>query len=135
MQSLLAPSLLPGPLDMEWTQSGNFGDKPRRPRTLDVDGTIAAAFGLENGGVLPAPVPLREAVGLLVDAWDEAADWSRIEAEAEPRERGSAPPPMDWHPPLAPRRFSPESSEIIRAYHAGLRPPPPPKPSERFGDD
>ena len=120
---------------MEWTQSGNFGDKPRRPRTLDVDGTIAAAFGLENGGVLPAPVPLREAVGLLVDAWDEAADWSRIEAEAEPRERGSAPPLMDWHPPLAPRRFSPESSEIIRAYHAGLRPPPPPKPSERFGDD
>ena len=75
---------------MEWTQSGNFGDKPRRPRTLDVDGTIAAAFGLENGGVLPAPVPLREAVGLLVDAWDEAADWSRIEAEAEPRERGAA---------------------------------------------
>ena len=63
---------------------------PRRSSTLDVDGTVAATFGLENGGRLPAPVPLREAVALLVDAWDEAADWSRYEAEAEPRDAGTS---------------------------------------------
>ena len=120
---------------MSWADQPGAVGHPRRNSTLDVDGTIAAAFGLENGGRLPAPVPLREAVTLLVDAWDEAADWSRFEAEAGPREKGTSPPPLDWHPPLAPRRFSPESSEIIRAYHAGLRPPPPPKPSERFGAD
>ena len=74
------------------------------------------------------------AVGAQVDAWEEAADWSRYEQEVDPRDRGGTAPHLDWHPPLAPRRFSAEASEIIRAYHSGLRPPPPPKPSERFGN-
>ena len=42
--------------------------KGRAQTPVDVDGVVAATFGLENGGRLPAPVPLREAVGLLVDA-------------------------------------------------------------------
>jgi len=120
---------------MSRSSNANASGPPRRPPTLDVDGTVEATFGLANGGRLPAPVPLREAVGLLVDAWDEAADWNRYEADAEPRASGESPPPLGWHPPLAPRRFSESSSEIIRAYHAGIRPPPPPKPSERFGDE
>ena len=108
---------------------------PRQRRRVDVDGVVAATFGLENGGRLPHAVPLRDAVQLLVAAWDEAADWSRYESGHDPRDRGRARgPPRDWHPPLAPRRFSPEASEIIRQYHAGLRPPPPPKPHERFGN-
>mmetsp|Transcript_8805 Transcript_8805/g.27492 ORF Transcript_8805/g.27492 Transcript_8805/m.27492 type:complete len:127 (+) Transcript_8805:167-547(+) len=110
--------------------SGDAGPPP----SLDVDGIVAATFGLENGGRLPQPVKLRDQVHLLVAAWEEAADWSRYESGVEPRGRQRAAPPLDWHPPLAPRRFSPEASEIIRQYHAGLRPPPPPKPSERFGD-
>ncbi len=108
---------------------------PRQRRRVDVDGVVAATFGLENGGRLPHAVPLRDAVQLLVAAWDEAADWSRYESGHDPRDRGrDRGPPRDWHPPLAPRRFSPEASEIIRQYHAGLRPPPPPKPHERFGN-
>ena len=121
--------------------SGGFAESagapapPRQRRRVDVDGVVAATFGLENGGRLPHAVPLRDAVQLLVAAWDEAADWSRYESGHDPRDRGrDRGPPRDWHPPLAPRRFSPEASEIIRQYHAGLRPPPPPKPHERFGN-
>lgn len=115
--------------------SGDAPAPPRQRRRVDVDGVVAATFGLENGGRLPHAVPLRDAVQLLVAAWDEAADWSRYESGHDPRDRGrDRGPPRDWHPPLAPRRFSPEASEIIRQYHAGLRPPPPPKPHERFGN-
>ena len=82
---------------MAW-RPGDFSGQPkatsrRAPAEIDVDGVVAATFGLENGGRLPHAVPLREAVGLLVDAWEEAADWSRYEQEADPRGRGSGPQP------------------------------------------
>ena len=43
-------------------------DHDRAPAEIDVDGVVAATFGLENGGRLPHAVPLREAVGLLQGA-------------------------------------------------------------------
>ena len=98
------------------------------------DARISAIFA-EPSGRLPSRAPLGEVVTLLVDAWAEAAVWKAAKASARPRERGVAPPPLPWHPPLVPRRFSPATSEIIRAYHDRIDMPPPPPQSERFGDD
>ena len=76
--------------------SGDAPAPPRQRRRVDVDGVVAATFGLENGGRLPHAVPLRDAVQLLVAAWDEAADWSRYESGHDPRDRGrDRGPPRD----------------------------------------
>ena len=98
------------------------------------DDTVAALFAKGSNGVLPAPMPLRDAIGLLVDAWAEANAWAKAEAEADEADM-DLPTELSWHPPSAPRPFSSVGSEYVRSYHDGMKPPPPPPASERFGDE